>query len=251
MIASGIYKGWVSHHRYEHSTHHFRYKVAMLLLHLDTLQETVSSLWGLSHNRFNLMSIRDVDYQIERGQNLKSMITQLIASRFNKTCHADIYLLTHPAYLGYVFNPISLFMVISPEKKELLYLIACVHNTPWLEQHWYVLQPERKSINLYCATATKAMHVSPFMPMNYQYVMQLAYPDDKLKFTIDNKKNDEITFKAMLNLQREPLTNKSLLKMFFTYPLQTHHITARIYWQALKLFCKKVPFIPHPKKVNR
>jgi len=43
-----------------------------------------------------------------------------------------------------------------------------------------------------------------------------------------------------------PLANGPLLKAFFSYPLLTLGVVARIHWQALKLWVKRVPFFSKP-----
>jgi DUF1365 family protein len=44
------------------------------------------------------------------------------------------------------------------------------------------------------------------------------------------------------------LTARNLNRMLLRYPFMTAKVTAAIYFEALKLFAKRVPFYPHPER---
>jgi DUF1365 family protein len=44
----------------------------------------------------------------------------------------------------------------------------------------------------------------------------------------------------------EPLTDAALRRAFFAHPVYTFGVMARIHWQALRLFAKRVPFFAKP-----
>ena len=115
-------------------------------------------------------------------------------------------------------------------------VVAEVNNTPWGERHCYVV-PVR-------ATTGKAMHVSPFMPMDRQYHWRFGEPGERLAVHMALERAGERVFDAALALEREPIANSVLVR----YPLMTAKVIAAIHWQALRLWLKRMPFYPHPAK---
>ena len=48
----------------------------------------------------------------------------------------------------------------------------------------------------------------------------------------------------------EPLTDRALLRAFFAYPLMTLKVTAAIYWHGFRLWRKRLPILPHRRKMS-
>jgi DUF1365 family protein len=44
-----------------------------------------------------------------------------------------------------------------------------------------------------------------------------------------------------------PLSNAAVVQAFFFYPLMTFGVVAKIHWQALRLWIKRVPFFRKPQ----
>ena len=51
-------------------------------------------------------------------------------------------------------------------------------------------------------------------------------------------------FEAKLALHRRPLTGRNLALV--RHPFLTARVATAIYWQALRLWLKRVPFVRHP-----
>ena len=47
------------------------------------------------------------------------------------------------------------------------------------------------------------------------------------------------------------LSDRQILRAFFGYPLMTFGVVAKIHWQALRLWIKRVPFFRKPAPPTR
>lgn len=149
--------------------------------------------------------------------------------------------------LGYCFNPISLYLVFDEAKQHLEFLIIEVTNTPWGEKHNYVLQAESSSPkDRYHFRFQKELHVSPFMAMNYDYQFNLKLNHHGLSVHMENHINGRKDFDATLSLHT--LTQNI---PFRRYSLITYKVTAAIYWQALKLWLKRIPVYTYSKTIKK
>ena len=175
-----------------------------------------------------------------------------------------IRLLTQLSYLGYTMNPVSFFYCYSLAGDKIEAVIAEVNNTPWGEQHLYVIPAQQltESSTVRSADIKKEFHVSPFLDLAMNYRMAFSVPCDTLAVKIENhalssdsddtqtdtcpRKYLDVTMK----LRRKKLSGWSLNGLLIKYPAISIQVVAGIYWQALRLYLKKIPFVPHPDKLK-
>lgn len=168
-------------------------------------------------------------------------------------------LVTHLTYFGYCFNPVSFYFLYKNDdfkkNKEVTTIITEVSNTPWIEQHSYILHEDIEGLKInrndriFDATWNKEFHVSPFMEMDYKYNFIFSEPRESLNVKAKMIKllTNEVWFTASFELKKIPFTPFNLLYVLVFYPLHTRIIQIWIHFEALKLWWKGVPTFPHPK----
>ena len=129
---------------------------------------------------------------------------------------------------GHGFNPVRFHYAF--HEGGLLAVVAEVTNTPWGERHSYVLDPSGGRI-------AKAMHVSPFQPMDQEYAWRLTEPGDRLVVHLENHAADGKAFDATLRLTRTERAPRRA---------QSMRTLARIYAQAARLKLKGARYHAHP-----
>jgi DUF1365 family protein len=247
---SCIYEGRVRHRRFAPVEHAFEYRLFMMYLDLDEAPALFARRWFWSAGRRALAWLSREDHLGDPARPLADCVRELVAERTGRRPAGPIRLLTHLRYFGHCFNPVSFYYCYDESGDRLETIVAEVNNTPWGEQHCYVLDDgtERGTAGLRRFELRKEMHVSPFMPMDIDYDWRFSSPADALSIHMQNLHDGDKVFDATLSLARTDITGPSLARVLLTYPLMTVKVFAAIHWQALKLWIKRVPFFVHPDK---
>ena len=230
--------------------HAFTYRMFMMYLDLAELDEVFRGRWLWSTSRRAIARFRREHHMGDASVPLIDAVRDLVASHTGARPGGPIRLLTHLSYFGYCFNPVSFYYCFDASGEVLETIVAEVNNTPWGEQHCYVLaaRDELGSGGHKRYAPEKLMHVSPFMPMDVEYDWRFNTPADRLDVHMENARDGEKIFDATLNLERTEISATSLARVLVVYPLMTLKVIWSIHWQALRLWLKRVPVYDHPAK---
>jgi uncharacterized protein len=253
---SAIYQGFVRHRRFSPKPHEFRQSLFMMLIKLDELPLLTTRFWQLSDKKLSWARFKRMDYiggQLTANQDNSLSISDAVKQKIRElqpdasTEQGEVFLLGQLRYFGLYFSPLNLYYLRI--NGHFRYMLAEVSNTPWNERHYYLV--DLNNIQPH----DKAFHVSPFSPIDQRYHWKIQPPQIGISKTLlhleSHQQNiaaatDEKVFDATMVLKRKPLNQRQLSRVLLSTPIQTVSIVLGIYWQALKLFFKRVPVYGHP-----
>ena len=252
--------GLVRHTRLRPVRNAFAYGSYYLRLPVRSMDEAGFGCTFFSRNRFNLLSFMDADHG-DGVQPLSAWIDGLLRAEGIYDADGEVWLQAMPRVLGFVFNPVS-FWFCHRQDGALRAVLCDVRNT-FGERHFYLLDNGWDIENGAELRARKVFHVSPFCEVEGGY---------RFRFTRFNRRHGGVRSEATLAcidyddaagvlLQTsvsgtaQPITNASVARAFFGFPLMTFGVVARIHLQALRLWLRRVPFfskpVPPQQKVTR
>ena len=232
-IHPSIYVGKVVHRRLRPVAHHLEYTVASLLIDVDRMQDLPSLL---RYNRFGLFGLYDADQGVkDEPKPLREFAWAQMREHAAPADVTRILMLSYPRILGYTFNPLSVFFGLDAAG-HIRMLIYEVHNT-FGGRHIYPAGPFAPGDETF-ASAEKAFRVSPFNKIEGHYGLRVSVPSESVAVGVSLTTLEGPLLNAYFTGKRKPLTNVTLLRVFFGLPLMTFKVMAGIHWEALKLWAK-------------
>lgn len=207
-------------------------------------------LWSV--NRGNVAQFRRSDYLGDPSLPLDVAVRRRAADVLGRAPSGPIRLLAQVRTFGHCFNPVAFYYCYADDGVTLDCIVAEITNTPWKERHSYVLAVADAAHHgrALAWEFKKGFHVSPFLPMQRDYLWRLTTPADVLRVHMNVLAGGERDFDATLLLERRPITATNLARMLFRYAAMSARIVAAIHWQALLIFLRRNPVYDHPAKLN-
>ena len=234
-----LFIGHVMHRRLRPAVHAFSYPVFFVRLPLRRLAAAENAIFAV--DRASLLSFHQRDHGPRDGTSLLAWLQRLLHER-GLPDDGEVVLQTFPRVLGYVFNPVS-FWFCHDRGGALIALLAEVNSTFGEHHHYLLHNPDGKPlVDGQALVADKALHVSPFCKVEgfYRFGLQLDRPTQRVR--IDYADADGTLLLTAITGQPRAWSAPALLGAFLRMPLLTLGVMARIHWQALRLWLKKVPF---------
>jgi hypothetical protein len=267
MLANSLVKGWVRHKRYTPKVHEFDYDMDWTLLDLDTVEELFlqSKLWSVEKANIVSYRVKDFHYGLElpEEQSLEDMrargalankkaITKSIREKLGKSFSGKVFMMSHLRNYGYNFNSVCFYFCY--EDSDLKYIVSEITNTPWGERHSYIFDctdSRRQAKDIHQFEFDKEFHVSPFIKMNmkYRWTFRITPDDLRVHMSVLDTKNKKY-FDATFTGDLLPLSCKVMNRFAWKHAFQPIKMSLTIYWQALKLWLKRVTVHDHPKHSN-
>ncbi len=250
-MESAIYEGWIQHRRHRPVDRTFRYPIFMVYLDLTETGSVFGThpLW--SAEKANVVSFRRTDYLGDPALPLDEAVRQAVSGQLGRRPDGAVRMLTHLRTFGHCFNPVTFYYCFD-RGGRLDAIAAEIENTPWRERHCYVLDAADPANGIGDGWTrhrfNKSFHVSPFMDMDQQYDWRFQHPGEMLGVHMNSTEAGRAMLDVTLGLERREMIRQQMGRVIIRFPLLTLKVVAAIYWQALRLWLRRVPFYTHPAK---
>ncbi len=242
--------GQVRHTRLRPKRHAFSYDTFFLLLPLRSLRAHPESAGALAFNRRGALSFFETDHgdgrSLQDGGAL-AWLDALLQGEGILDATGEAWLHCYPRVWGYTFKPVS-FWYCHRADGTLRAIVVEVNNT-FGERHCYLLDHPRYGVEL---QAQKVFHVSPFCSVAGRYRFRFVRTAHKggrdrsvVRIDHDDGEGSPLLLTSVSG-DLLPVSAQTVRRALWGYPVMTLAVMARIHWQALRLWAKRVRFHRKP-----
>lgn len=237
--------GPVRHRRLAPRPHAFAYPSFFLMLPMRSLRARPEP--RLARNRPAWVAFHDADHG-EGGPDALAWLEALLARQGVTDADGEIWLQCFARVAGHAFKPVS-FWYCERAAGGLAAVVAEVHNT-FGERHCYLLQGDGLQQGGE-VLARKLFHVSPFADVSGRYRFRFFLrldgerPRCVARIELDDEQGAPL-IQTSLSGELRPLSAGRLRRAALAQPLHSLVLVARIHWQALRLWLKRLPWFAKP-----
>ena len=239
--------GQVRHTRLRPQRHAFAYDTFFLMLPMRRLNDP-AAMGALAVNRSAAISFHDRDHGDGRGPaqgGALAWLEGLLQREGIADADGEIWLHTYPRMFGYTFKPVS-FWYCHRQDGALRAIVVEVNNT-FGERHCYLLDAPRYGAEL---QADKCFHVSPFCRVEgrYRFRFMRTSPGEQQRTVVrvDHDDAQGPLLNTSVSGTLQAASPAALRRALWRYPAMTAMVMARIHWQALQIWLKRVGFHRKP-----
>jgi DUF1365 family protein len=245
MMESAIYSGFIAHTRHIPKQHSFNYPFFMWFLDLDDIDNLKDLGRWFSVKRWALSRFRRADYFGDPARGLADCVREELKRITGHGVEGKVCGLLNLRTAGLYFSPVNFYYGFDGAGK-MSHLLAEVSNTPWNERHCYGHYLGNDGS---VRENPKNFKVSPFNPStNQTYRWKIENPGKKIAINLGLHDVRGHIFEAALRLDRMPFSVRTVRRQLLKKPIMTVYIIFKIYWQALKIFVKRIPYVPYHKE---
>jgi len=235
-------EGWTWHGRKGDLENAFRYSVDYVMFNAT---HKILGPALFSRNAAGVFSVYDTDHggPPNRGRGV-AWVKDVLRSH-GVELEGDILLLAQPRVLGHVFNPVS-FWLCHNATGDICAVISEVTNT-FGDRHSYLCHHDdlRPILPADTLSAQKIFHVSPFQPIDGNYVFRFDIRPDKIGIWIDLQIPGGGVMANLIG-PRRPLRTVDILRALLRRPFGSRRVLGLIHWQAFKLWRKGAKYRKRP-----
>lgn len=249
MVRHGIWTCTAVHQRLHTRAHQFTNRLFWFGMDVDRLDSVPNAPGMFSTTSPAWVQFCDADFfPTSSSGTVSSRVLQWIAEQPNhpemdpEQCR--VLLLGQLRTVGYVFNPIAMY-VVTNQTGQPLCAVAEVTNT-FYERKAYLLplthwQPDAQEARFW-ARLPKHFYVSPFLDLDLTFDFTFVYSPNRFTLMVNSLDAEGVVhIHTQLSGCYQPLTLSSLFKSLAQYPAMPQCMIAAIHWQAFRLWCKRIP----------
>jgi DUF1365 family protein len=238
-----MYEGTVWHRRAQ-PEHRFHQHVSMAWLDLDHVGDLPAAPL-LSTRAWSPARVRLDDFSGAPDVPLADQVRTRVERELGERPAGTVHLLANLRTWGFCFNPLAVYWCCDAQGAPVAQVLQ-VTNTPWHERHVYVIDRRGARADDTSIRFAKAMHVSPFMPMDCTYELADAPPGPDLRMRLSLWRDDRRVFDSGISARRVALDASSVLRALVRHP--TQRVSIGIHVHAARLLRKGAVFHPHPAR---
>lgn len=201
-----------------------------------------------------LLAIRDRDHLHPGESPLLDKARATIREHGLSWSANRVQVLTNARTAGHVFNPLTTYFCFD-DADRLEGILAEVQNT-YGERHCYPLAAADVPAGTGAATrpsavktaVTKTFYVSPFFAVEGRYDIRARLTDTDVAVAISLTQGEQQVFTGAVHGALHPATRSAVVRAWLRDPLASQRVTALIRWHGIRLWLRRLPIVPRPRK---